>query len=108
MLFRSMLHKAPTALIMFEVPLLFEAGYEKIFDRIIVVYCNRDTAIKRLAEKGFSQDEAMKRIRAQMPVTAKKKLADFVINNNDGPEKTNLQVKEIYNKLVNSEFKKPA
>ena len=104
----EMLHKAPTALIMFEVPLLFEAGYEKIFDRIIVVYCNRDTAIKRLAEKGFSRDEAMKRIRAQMPVTAKKKLADFVINNNDGPEKTNLQVKEIYNKLVNSEFKKPA
>ncbi len=98
----GMLHKAPPALIMFEVPLLFEAGYEKVFDRIIVVYCNRDTAIKRLAGKGFSRDEAMKRIRAQMPVSAKKKLADFVINNNDDPEKTRLQVMEIYDKLATS------
>ena len=96
----GMLYKAPPALIMFEVPLLFEAGYEKVFDRIIVVYCNRDTAIKRLAKKGFSRDEAMKRIHAQMPVSAKKKLADFVINNNDDPEKTRLQVMEIYDKLA--------
>ena len=94
--------RKPSAIVIFEVPLLFEAGYERFFDKVIVVYCSRDRAIKRLAEKGFSRDDAVKRIRAQMPVTAKKKLADFVIDNNGDPEKTRLQVMEIYDKLATS------
>jgi dephospho-CoA kinase len=73
-----------SATIVFEVPLLFETGFNKHFDKTVVVHCKIDTAIKRLKRKGFSKEEALKRIRAQMPITEKKKLADLLIDNNGG------------------------
>ncbi len=96
----KILSKKASAVIIFEVPLLFEAGYEKFFDKVVVVYCNRDTAINRLLKKGFSRDGANKRIRAQMPMSSKKKLADFLIDNNYDIQKTERQVKRILKKIV--------
>ncbi|RJQ55350.1 MAG: dephospho-CoA kinase [Nitrospiraceae bacterium] len=95
----GILKKKPSALIVFEVPLLFEAGYEIFFDKTVVVYCRRDLAIKRLARKGFSADEASGRLRAQMSVTRKKKLADFVIDNSYDIGRTEKQVKRILGKI---------
>jgi dephospho-CoA kinase len=74
--------KDKTATIVFEVPLLFETGFNKQFDKTVVVHCKIETAIKRLKTKGFSKEEAIRRIRAQMPITKKKKLADHLIDNN--------------------------
>jgi dephospho-CoA kinase len=91
--------KNPSALIVFEVPLLFEAGYEKYFDATIVVRCNRNVAINRLINKGFTEDNAKKRLLAQMPITKKEKLADFVINNNRGIRQTWKQAKRIFQKI---------
>ena len=93
----------PSAIIIFEVPLLFEAGYESDFDRIVVVHCRRNTALTRLAKKGFSKDEALRRIQTQMSITAKKKMADFVIDNNNDMKKTELQVKRIFESLIEKE-----
>jgi len=95
----GILKRDPFALIIFEVPLLFEAGYAKHFDKTIVVYCNKNTAINRLVKKGFSKDEAQKRLRAQLPITKKKKLADFAINNNYDISGTEKQVERILYKL---------
>ncbi|MBL7031966.1 MAG: dephospho-CoA kinase [Nitrospira sp.] len=91
----KILKKEPRAVIVFEVPLLYEAGYEKYFDKIVVVYSNRENAIKRLAEKGFSNDEAFSRMRAQMPVSVKMKFADYSINNNYTLERTQNRVSRI-------------
>lgn len=99
---KDTLRKEPSALIVFEVPLLFEAGYGKHFDKIVVVSCSRKTALKRLEKKGFFHDEAEKRMRAQLPMTLKKKEADFVIDNNNGTDKTEARVRRIFNKLKTS------
>jgi len=96
----GILKKDSSAIIVFEVPLLFEAGYDKYFDNVIVVYCNRNTAIARLKEKGFSADEALKRLRAQMPITRKKKLADYVIDNNGSVQASERKVKRILQKII--------
>ncbi|MBI5025736.1 MAG: dephospho-CoA kinase [Nitrospirae bacterium] len=95
----TILLKDPHAIILFEIPLLFEAGYEKIFDRIIVVHCNKKTAITRLIRKGFPKEEAIKRMQAQIPISRKKASADFLINNNSTIEKTKTQVRRIFNLL---------
>lgn len=95
----DVLSKKPSATIIFEVPLLFEAGYARHFNKTIVVYCNRDTAITRLAQKGFSRSEAIKRMRAQMPITEKKGLADLLIDNNKGLKNTESQVRQIFQGL---------
>ena len=96
----GMQHKAPPALLVFEVPLLFEAGYKDNFDKIIVVCCDQEIALKRLAEKGFSREDALRRIRSQMPIEEKKRFADFTINNNDSNDMTRLQTTAIYEKLI--------
>ncbi|MBI5663974.1 MAG: dephospho-CoA kinase [Nitrospirae bacterium] len=89
----------PSATIVVEVPLLFEAGYTRLFDKTIVVFCNRDAALSRLTGKGYSRSEAVKIMRAQMPIAEKKKLADFLIDNNNGLKNTGSQVKKIFKDL---------
>ncbi len=92
--------KDPSAIIMFEVPLLFECGYENNFDRTIVVYCKRDSAVRRLIKKDFSKDQISKRLRAQMPITFKTRMADFVINNSNSLMETGVQVERIFGKIL--------
>jgi dephospho-CoA kinase len=95
----DILGREPSAIIIFEVPLLFEAGYARHFNKTIVIHCKRDTAITRLTRKGFSRNEVLKRMRAQMPISEKKKLADLLIDNNNGAGNTALQVKQIFQEL---------
>jgi len=65
------------------VPLLFEAEWENYFDKIILVCAPEEKRLKRLTNRsGCTEDEALKRIRAQMPEAVKIKKADFIINNN--------------------------
>lgn len=94
--------KEPGIVIVFEVPLLFEAGYEKHFDKIVVVYTNRENAVRRLAGKGFSREEALSRMRAQMPVSAKLERSDYSVNNNYGLERTEKRVRRILNDIMNN------
>jgi dephospho-CoA kinase len=89
----------PDAVIIFEIPLLFEAGYERHFDMTIVVHATRETALKRLSKKRFSRDESLKRMNAQMPISRKKKMADYRIDNNGSIEKTEKRVKQIFRNI---------
>ena len=95
----NILNADPDALIIFEVPLLFEAHYENHFDKTIVVHSKRQVAINRLTKKGFTKDDILKRFRSQMPIYKKKDLADFLIENNGDNKATSERVKKIFNKL---------
>jgi len=71
----------PPAVIIYEVPLLFEAGVDKRVDKIIVVAADRETQIARLKKRnGLSRAEAIRRISSQMPLTKKIQQADHVLN----------------------------
>jgi len=73
--------KDPHAVVIYDVPLLFEAGIDKRVDRIIVVTTDRDTQITRLKKRnGFSRAEAIRRIRSQMPLAKKIQRADHALN----------------------------
>jgi dephospho-CoA kinase len=90
----------PNALIIKDIPLLFELTYPIPVDKIIVVYASEQTQLSRLKEKGMSQEDAQSRIKSQLPLDEKIKSADFVVNN-DGPEgETERQVEEIYRLLT--------
>ncbi len=90
----------PSALIMFEVPLLYEAGYDKYFEKVIVVYCKRDIVLERLAKKGFSREDALKRLSAQMPITRKMKRGDYVIDNSEDLKTTEKKVAKVFRELT--------
>ena len=65
-----------------EVPLLFEANWDKYFDENILIICDEDLAIQRLENRGFTEFEAKNRILNQMPVQEKIKKATRIIYNN--------------------------
>jgi dephospho-CoA kinase len=74
--------KKTRGILVIEVPLLFETGFDKAVDKTILVWCSRRDQIKRIVKRdGGTEAWARKRIEAQMPLTAKKRKADFVIDN---------------------------
>jgi dephospho-CoA kinase len=67
--------------VIYDVPLLFEAGIDKRVDQTIVVTAARETQIARLKKRnGLSGAEALRRIRSQLPMAKKIQQADHVIN----------------------------
>lgn len=91
----------PDAVIVHDVPLLFEVGIDKMVDKTVVVYITEENQVKRLmARDGISEEDARNRIRSQMPVAEKVKRADYVVDNNGSMEETKRQVQELYSKLV--------
>lgn len=78
---RRIARRSPHALVVYEVPLLFESGAHKRVDKIIVVSADRDTQIARLKQRnGMTRTEALRRIRNQMPLAEKIRRADVVID----------------------------
>jgi dephospho-CoA kinase len=89
----------PAALIVKDIPLLFEIDRPVHVDKVVVVSASRQTQLRRLEAKGMSRKDAESRIKAQLPLKEKIKSADFVVNNDGLPEETREQVEEIYAKL---------
>jgi dephospho-CoA kinase len=83
-----------------EVPLLFEGGHQTRFDRTITVFTTQKTALERLRKAGVSRSNAMKRLKAQLPARTKKKMADYVIDNNGSKQRTRRQIEKIYEDLI--------
>ncbi|QCX24420.1 dephospho-CoA kinase [Companilactobacillus futsaii] len=66
----------------FEIPLLFEGGYQQYFDGIITIYVNEEVQLKRLMNRNnLTREVALNRINSQMPMSEKRDRADFVIDN---------------------------
>ncbi len=89
-----------TAVAFIEIPLLYEKGYERLFDKVIAVYVDESTALARLMAQGISPDSARQRLSVQMPLLEKVARADYVINNQGGMEETVWQARRIFDELV--------
>ncbi len=73
--------KDPYAVVIYDVPLLFEAGIDKRVDKIIVVTADHNTQLARLRKRnGLSRSEALQRIRNQMPLAKKRLRADYILD----------------------------
>ena len=73
--------KDPHAVVIYDVPLLFEAGIDTRMEKTIVVTADRETQITRLRKRnGLSRAESIRRIRTQMALSKKVRLADIVID----------------------------
>ncbi|HET7627825.1 MAG TPA: dephospho-CoA kinase [Bacillales bacterium] len=82
--------------VVLDIPLLFESRLTKTVDKVLLVYVDEVVQLKRLRKRdGSTEEEALSRIRAQIPLRDKKKLADAVIDNNGTVEETKSQLIEI-------------
>ena len=83
-----------------EVQLLFEAKLEKEFDIIVLVYADKKTQLERVLKRdGRSKGEVRQIINAQMDMTEKRKLSNYIIENNGNSEMLDLEIEKFIKKL---------
>ena len=92
--------KKGTGVVVWDIPLLIEAGPVYKVDALVVVSAPFRTAARRLRDRsGWSSTEVQKRQSFQMPLKKKEKLADFVVRNNGSLAATRRQVVHIWNQI---------
>ena len=96
----SEISKYNDGLVFVEIPLLYEAKFETICDKIICVFLSQKYQVERLmAREGIDEDFALKKIHSQMDLYMKKSLADYVINSKGSFDETKLQVIDVINNI---------
>ncbi len=84
-----------------EATLIHESGRKGLFESVISVTCDRETAISRLAARdGMSRAQAEARLRAQMDADRKAGASDYVIDNSGDLEATRRQVERLARVLL--------
>ena len=86
--------------VIIEVPLLYETEMHKKMDKTIVVYAPKNLQIERMMKRDkITYKEAEMRLKSQMDIEEKRRLADFVIDNSHSLEYTREQVKKLAEEL---------
>ncbi|MGT2771003.1 dephospho-CoA kinase [Streptococcus intermedius] len=90
---------ATEELFFMDIPLLFEQEYEDWFDQVWLVDVSKDTQLERLMTRNnLSQEEAQRRIAAQLSLAEKRQRAEIVIDNNGALLATLKQVQAFLDK----------
>ena len=94
----------PDAILVFEVPLLYETFMNRMCDEVWVVWVDYETQLQRLINRNnYSAEEAKRRIEAQIPLDDKARRADVVINNRGSIEETISSATKYYNAILEHE-----
>ena len=97
---REIANQEPRAVVIYDAPVLIEAGAHKRMDKIVVVSADEKTQIKRLHNRShLSKTEALRRIKSQMPLAKKTTMAHYVIDGTLSFEQTKHEVQRIYAEL---------
>lgn len=91
----------PPPLFIAEVPLLFESGGEKQFDKTIAVVADPALCLQRFIQAtGYQEEEFERRMDRQLSLLEKAVRADYVILNNRDIASLQAVVKELYSELI--------
>ena len=89
----------------FDIPLLFETGSNKIMDKVACVFVSKPIQMERIrSRKSMTENQIEKIMRQQMPIEEKCRLSDFVIEtyNKDDTEKQVVSVIKEINSYLNA------
>jgi dephospho-CoA kinase len=91
---------APPPVVVLDAALLFEAGWNRICDKIVFV----DTADERRREwaaaRGWTAEQLAERERAQLPVELKRSRADIVIHNAGSRDELQIEARRVWDELT--------
>ena len=89
------------AVVVMDIPLLYETGGEKRVDAVVVVSTDPATQRERILARGTMTNEALDAILArQLPDAEKRKRADFVVDTSHGLDPVRAQIKDILAEVV--------
>lgn len=92
------------AVVVVEAALIFEAGLQGQFDKLVVVTCPFETRIRRWmsrtgVDEGTARHELERRTAAQWPEEKKIAAADYLVDNSRGQPETEIKVRNLYAEL---------
>ncbi|HRP70170.1 MAG TPA: dephospho-CoA kinase [Turneriella sp.] len=94
------------SLLIYDVPLLFETGLDKLVKATILVYAPEEVCMQRALERANQKGEKLNadaiyaRLRSQISIEKKRERADYIIDNSGTLESLKDQVERVYQKLV--------
>jgi dephospho-CoA kinase len=98
--FRALAGREPADIGVVEAAIMIESGSYKRYDKLILTACPAELQIARYREReGASEDEARARLAHQMPLSEKRKYADYIVDTSGSEEETGRQVRGIYRRL---------
>lgn len=87
--------------VIFDAAVIVESGAYREMDRLVVVVADEATQLARLRGRdGLGEEEALRRMRSQMPLADKARLAHHVIDNSGDRAATEAQVRRVYAALA--------
>lgn len=97
----EILKQAPDAVIIWDIPLLFEENLTDFVQKVIVIYVPEEVQRVRLQlRSNLGREEIESRIQSQLSIEEKKSLADYLIDNSGTIQQTKRQVVALWNHLT--------
>jgi len=91
-------------LVVVDVPLMYETDFHLLMDEIIVVYVPEAIQLQRLMRRNqLTEEQALERIHAQLPLKEKVAQADYVLDNSGTEEELSSAFKKLYEVLTAEE-----
>ena len=99
--FQEVIDSLDNHIIVLSIPLLIEANLTHLVSEIWVVFCHYDQQIQRLEQRNhLTEQQAIARIKNQLPLTEKIIRADVVLDNSSGLDFLYQQIDQIVKKRI--------
>ncbi|PZV27304.1 MAG: dephospho-CoA kinase [Snowella sp.] len=99
--FQEVIDSLDNQIIVLSIPLLIEANLTHLVSEIWVVFCHYDQQIQRLQQRNYlTEQQAIARIKNQLPLTEKITRADVVLDNSGGLDFLYQQIDQIVKKRI--------
>ncbi len=90
----------PDGIVIVEAAILVETGAYRSYDRLIVAVCPEEEQVRRAMRRdGITREEALARLRRQLPLADKIKVAHYVIDTSGPKSNTAQQIRAVYESL---------
>lgn len=87
-------------LVILDIPLLFESGFESLVDETLVIYVSHENQVKRLMKRDkIDESYALAKINSQMLLEEKRQRADYVLDNNASMKELRTQFEQMFELL---------
>lgn len=98
----------PSGIAVIEAAILVETGSYRNYDRLILAVCREDQQIERaMARDHISREQALERMRRQLPLDEKMKFADYIIDTSQSKDHTLSQTRAVYESLLRTTHQEP-